>query len=135
MFVGRTGRTNDEGVAQLRTALSPFGYTVEAVDVTGCLHLKTAVTAVDDLTVLVNPAWIAADALSGLERMEVDPDEPMGANIVRVGDRLLYGASYPRTLARLRARGHAPLCVDASELAKAEGAVTCCSLIISRLSA
>lgn len=135
VFVGRTGRTNDEGVAQLRTALSPFGYTVEAVDVTGCLHLKTAVTAVDDLTVLVNPAWIAADALSGLERMEVDPDEPMGANIVRVGDRLLYGASYPRTLARLRARGHAPLCVDASELAKAEGAVTCCSLIISRLSA
>jgi dimethylargininase len=55
----------------------------------------------------------------------------MGANVVRVGDALLYGAAYPRTLARLTARAYAPLCVDASEVAKAEGAVTCCSLVIS----
>lgn len=129
-FAGRTGRTNDEGIAQLRAALAPHGYSVEAVDVTGCLHLKTAVTAVDDRTVLVNPAWIGADALAGLDRIEVDPAEPMGANVVRVGDSLLYGASYPRTRARLEARGYAPLCVDASELAKAEGAVTCCSLVM-----
>ncbi len=131
VFVGRTGRTNDEGITQLRAVLTPFGYSVEAVDVTGCLHLKTAVTALDDHTVLVNPAWIGADALAGLNRVEVDAAEPMGANIVRVGSGLLYGAAYPKTLARLHARGYTPVCVDASEVAKAEGAVTCCSLIVS----
>ena len=131
VFVGRTARTNDNGIAQLRTALEPFGYALEVVDVTGCLHLKSAVTAVDDNTVLVNPAWIAADALAGLGRIEVDPAEPMAANIVRVGDALLYPMGYPQTLARLKARGFAPLCVDASEIAKAEGAVTCCSLILN----
>jgi dimethylargininase len=130
VFAGRTGRTNDEGIAQLRAALAPHGYTVEAVDVTGCLHLKTAATAVDDRTVLVNPQWIDRRALAGLDVIEVDPAEPMGANIVRVGESLLYGASYPRTRARLEARGYRPVCVDASELAKAEGAVTCCSLVL-----
>ncbi|MCE9602840.1 MAG: dimethylargininase [Gemmatimonadetes bacterium] len=130
VFAGRTGRTNDEGIAQLRAALAPHGYTVEAIDVTGCLHLKTAVTAVDDRTVLANPQWIDLRALAGVDVIEVDPAEPMGANIVRVGEALLYGASYPRTRARLEARGHRPVCVDASELAKAEGAVTCCSLVL-----
>lgn len=130
VFVGRTGRTNEAGVAQLRAVLAPHGYTVEAIEVTGCLHLKTAVTAVDDRTVLLNPAWIDARALGGLDRIEVDPAEPMGANVVRVGDALLYGAAYPRTRARLEARGYRPVCVDASELAKAEGAVTCCSLVL-----
>jgi dimethylargininase len=131
VFVGRTLRTNDEGIAQLRAALAPFGYTVEGVTVTGCLHLKSAATALDDRTVLVNPAWIAPDAFEGLARVEVDPTEPMGANVVRVGDALLYGAAYPQTLARLVARGYAPVCVDASEVAKAEGAVTCCSLVMT----
>ncbi len=130
VFAGRTGRTNDEGIAQLRAALAGHGYTVEAVAVTGCLHLKSAVTTVDDQTVLVNPQWIDQATLSGLDVIEVDPTEPMGANIVRVGAALLYGASYPRTRARLEALGYSPVCVDASELAKAEGAVTCCSLLL-----
>lgn len=130
IVVGRTGRTNDTGITQLRALLAPFGYTVEGVAVTGCLHLKSAATAINDATVLVNPAWIGADALAGLERIAVDPAEPMAANIVRVGDALLYGAESPRTLARLTARGYEPACVDASELAKAEGAVTCCSLVM-----
>jgi len=130
VYVGRTGRTNDEGITQLRAALAPFGYNVLPVEVTGCLHLKTAVTAVDDHTALVNPAWIDLAALEGLDLIEVDPAEPMAANVVRVGDSLLYGASYPRTRARLEARGYRPVCVDASELAKAEGAVTCCSLVL-----
>lgn len=130
VFAGRTGRTNDDGIAQLRAALAPHGYTVEAVDVTGCLHLKTAVTAIDDATVLVNPAWVDARAFAPAAVVEVDPSEPMGANVVRIGDRLLYGGSYPRTLERLRARGHDVTTVDASELAKAEGAVTCCSLVM-----
>ena len=130
VFAGRTGRSNDAGIAQLRALLAPHGYTVQAVDVTGCLHLKTAVTAVSDSMVLVNPAWVDRSVFAPLVAIEVDPTEPMGANVVRVGAALVYGEAYPLTRARLEARGFSVHSVDASELAKAEGAVTCCSLVM-----
>ena len=130
VFVGRTARTNDAGIAQLRAILAPHGYVVEGVAVTGCLHLKTAVTALDDATVLVNPAWVDPAAFASLAAVAVDPAEPMAANVLRIGDALLYAEAYPRTRALLEARGYRLHLVDASELAKAEGAVTCCSLIL-----
>ena len=130
VFVGRTGRTNDEGIAQLRAALAPHGYAVHGVDITGCLHLKTAVTAVDDATVLLNPEWVNPVVFARFRVVEVDALEPMGANVLRIGEQLVYGASYPRTQVRLAQLGYALATVDASELAKAEGAVTCCSLVV-----
>jgi dimethylargininase len=130
VFVGRTGRTNDEGIAQLRAMLAPHRYDVRGVDVTGCLHQKTAVTSVDDATVLLNPAWVNRADFADFRVVEVDADEPMGANVLRIGDHLVYGASYPATQARLERLGYRVHAVDASELAKAEGAVTCCSLIL-----
>ncbi len=130
VFVGQTARTNSGGLTQLREALQPFGYTVQGIAVSGCLHLKSAVTALDDQTVLMNPAWVQRAEFGRYRVVDVDVEEPMGANVLRVGHALVYGASYPRTLERLRALGFAPQTVDASELAKAEGAVTCCSLIV-----
>lgn len=130
VYAGRTARTNDDGIAQLRAALAPLGYQVHGVDVTGCLHLKTAVTAVDDATMLLNPDWVNPAVFAAYRVVEVDPSEPMGANVLRVGGQLVYGASYPRTQARLSALGYALHTVDASELAKAEGAVTCCSVVV-----
>ena len=97
---------------------------------TGCLHLKTAVTAVDDSTVLLNASWVNREEFSAYRVVEVDASEPMAANVLRIGPELVYGAGYPRTLERLRALGYAPHTVDASELAKAEGAVTCCSVVL-----
>jgi dimethylargininase len=130
VYVGETGRTNAEGITQLRAALAPFGYAVCGVPVTGCLHLKSAVTAVDDATVLLNPSWVSASAFGAYRVLAVDEAEPMAANVLRVGDALVYGASFPRTLEMLHSAGVFPHTVDASELAKAEGAVTCCSLIL-----
>lgn len=130
VFVGHTGRTNEEGIAQLRAALAPHGYEVRGVDVTGCLHLKSAVTAVDDDTVLLNPAWVNPATFAEYRVVEVDTSEPMGANVLRIGDQLVYGAAYPRTQARLSSLGYALHIVDASELAKAEGALTCCSVVV-----
>ena len=130
VYVGETDRTNAEGIAQLRAALAPFGYTVQGVPVTGCLHLKTAVTAVDETTVLLNPAWVSAAAFGAYRVLAVNETEPMAANVLRVGDALVYGAAFPRTLELLRSAGVHPHTVDASELAKAEGAVTCCSLVL-----
>jgi dimethylargininase len=130
VFVGRSTRTNADAVAQMRQILTPHGYTVCDVEVRACLHLKSAVTALGDDLLLANPAWIDAPAFAGFERIDVDPKEGMAANALRVADRVIYPTAFPRTAERLAARGLRLELVDASELAKAEGAVTCCSLII-----
>jgi len=130
VFVGRSTRTNDAAVAQARQMLSPFGYTVCAVDVTGCLHLKSAVTALADNLLLANPAWIDRAAFVGFELVEVDPLEPMAANALRLDDRVIYPTAFPRSAERIARRGLRLELIDPSELAKAEGGVTCWSLII-----
>jgi dimethylargininase len=130
VFVGRSTRTNHAGVEQLRRILCPLGYEVRMTDVRGCLHLKSAVTAVSDETLLVNPAWVLTAELAGFDLIEVDPSEPFGANALRLSDRVLHGLAFPRTRERLERRGVRVCSVDMSELAKAEGAVTCCSILI-----
>lgn len=129
VFVGASSRTNRAGIEQLRRLVEYFGYSLEAVDVRGCLHLKSAVTVLSDGTLLMNREWVRPDAFGALDIVDVHADEPRGANIVRVDDQLLYSAAFPRTRERLEHRGHRVMCVDVSEIAKAEGAMTCCSLI------
>jgi dimethylargininase len=130
LFVGRSTRSNADGIEQLRSWLAPSGYAVEAVTVTGCLHLKSAATLVAPGTVLVNPHWVDPGTFAGLERIEVDPGESHAANALMVGGALLYPEAFPATRARLEAHGLRVVPVDLSELAKAEGAVTCCSLLV-----
>ena len=130
VFVGRSTRTNDAAIVQMRQLLAPFGYSVYGVAVTGCLHLKSAVSALADDLLLANPAWISREPFAGFEFVDVDPDEPMAANALRVGDRVIYPSAFPRTAERIARRDLRLESIDASELAKAEGAVTCCSVII-----
>jgi dimethylargininase len=130
VFVGRSTRTNDAAVTQMRRILGPFGYTVAGTDVRACLHLKSAVTALDDTRLLVNPRWIDPASFAGFTLVEVAPEEPTAANVLRLADRIIVPKAYPRTAERIAALGLRVELVDASELAKAEGAVTCCSLII-----
>ncbi len=129
VYVGLSTRTNASGVAQMRAALAPHGYTVCAVKVHGCLHLKSAITAVADDLLLVNPRWVEQDAFNGYRFVEVDPSEPMAANALRVGDVVIVSDACPRTAERLTRTGLHVRAIDASEVAKAEGAVTCCSVI------
>jgi dimethylargininase len=129
VFVGQTTRTNDAGIGQLRAAVASYGYSVMPASVRGCLHLKSAITALDDRTLLANRQWIAEEEFAAFDLQDVDATEPAAANIVRVDNSLLYAAAFPRTLERLERRGYAVTSVDVSEIAKAEGAVTCCSLI------
>jgi dimethylargininase len=130
VFVGISARSNETGRAQLRDLLAPFGYAVEGVATRECLHLKSAVTEVAEHTLLVNNAWLAdASPFSGYRIIEVDLEEVHAANAVRVGDTILYPDCFPKTLARLRAQGINVTTVDVSELQKAEGAMTCCSLL------
>ncbi len=131
VFVGLSGRTNTAGFEQLRRLLAPHDYEVEPVRTSGCLHLKSAVTQVTADGVLLNPAWLEPGAFAGLERIEVDPAEPAAANALLVGGTVIYPTAFPRTAARLERAGVRLERVDASELAKAEGGVTCCSLILA----
>ena len=80
---------------------------------------------------LINPAWVRANAFAGLDTVEIAPEEPGAANIVRVGSALLMAAEHARTRTRVESRGYRVHTVPADELAKAEGAVTCCSLIFT----
>jgi dimethylargininase len=120
----------------MRRVLAPFGYQVTAIDVRGCLHLKSAATAVGDDLLLMNRPWLPSFSslppgpLASFDCIDVDPNEPSAANALRVGDRIIYPASFPHTLERLRRRGLSVATVDASEVAKAEGGVTCCSLLL-----
>jgi dimethylargininase len=97
----------------------------------GCLHLKSAATLVADDLVLLNPAWVAPERFHPLRTLAVDPAEPFAANALRVGDTLIYPSEHPRTAQRLRAAGLSVREVPARELAKAEGGVTCCSLLLA----
>ena len=129
VFIGSSTRTNVTAVNQMRRFLRPLGYAVRGVAVEGCLHLKSAVTVVAPGTVLINRDWVPREAFAGLETIEVDPDEPAGANALRVDDVVVYPAAFPKTRARLEQSGLRVRVVDVDELAKAEGGVTCCSLI------
>lgn len=129
IFVGLSGRTSREGLEQLASIATPLGYDVVAVAMEGCLHLKSAVTAVAADTLLLNPVWVDRAAFAGLEIVEVDANEPYAANSLLVGGSVIHPSAFPRTREKLVARGLDVRDVDVSELAKAEGAVTCCSLV------
>ncbi len=131
VWVGRSSRSDALGVEQLAAVLAPHGYEVRVVDVRGCLHLKSAVTAVGDGLLLANPAWVDPTVFDGVEVIPVDPAEPMGANALWTGSRVIYAAAFPRTARRLESHGLELETVEVDELAKAEGAVTCCSILLA----
>lgn len=130
ILIGESARTNAEGIHQVRELVSRFGYTVQAVSVAGCLHLKSAVTRVAEGTVLVNSAWIDPAVLAGLERIEVDAHEPLAANALWCGEGVLCSSAYARTRERLERRGLQVSALEVGELAKAEAGLTCCSLLV-----
>ncbi len=129
LFCGISRRTNREGARQLAEIVQQFGYTVVEVEVSGCLHLKSAICPLADDTVLLNPRWIAVKAFDRLKILEVADDEAGAANVLRIGRKIIMPASFPRTRESLERSGFEVLTVDISELQKAEAGVTCSSLI------
>jgi len=129
LYVGVSRRSSQTGIAQLAAALAPFGYRVQAVPLTGCLHLKSAVTPVGADVLLINRQWVDAGHFAGMRFIEVHPSEPHGANALLLGQVVIYPDSFVYTRQRLEEAGIAVKTVPASEVQKAEGAVTCCSLI------
>ncbi|WP_349636857.1 dimethylargininase [Streptomyces sp. 549] len=125
-YVGRGGRTDDEGIAQLAAVFRPLGVRVVTVPVSLVLHLKTAVTALPDGTVIGHPPLVEHREL--FPRFLAVPEES-GAHVVLLGEgRLLMAAGAPRTADLLASLGHTPVPVDISEFEKLEGCVTCLSV-------
>jgi dimethylargininase len=129
LYVGESSRSNAEGMRQLQELVGGFGYRVQPVPIRGCLHLKSAVTAPRDDTLLLQPEWVDAASFPGFRIVDVDPGEEHAANVLRIGDGVVMPDCFPRTAQRLREAGIDVTTVDLSELQKAEGATTCCSLV------
>ena len=129
IFVGRTPRTNDEGIRQLAAAAEPHGYEVVPITPRGCLHLKSAVTYAGMETVVLNPDWIDVDLFSRWQSVPVAAEEPFGANVLVIGGTVHTAASAPRTRKKLDALGFDTRELDTSEFEKAEAALTCLSLL------
>ena len=126
IVVGRSERTNEAGIMQFQRIVSAFGYRVDSVPVTRCLHLKSAVTRVGE-ELLVNPDWVDAALFSAM--IEIDRAEPFAANALLLNSVVVFPEEFAKTRQILERRGIFVEPVPAGELAKAEGGVTCCSII------
>src|ERR1700760_5016322 len=127
VYVGRGGRTNGEGIRQLRSLLAPLGRTVIAVPLGNVLHLKSAVTALPDGTFLLLPELVPAGLFPAVRPVS----EEGGCHVVPLGgDRVLIATSAPQTADLLDDLGFSPVVVDISEFEKLEGCVTCLSVLL-----
>src|SRR5271169_1520649 len=129
VFVGVTQRSNPEGIRQSAVILAMFGYDVTAVPVTGCLHLKSAVTSLGGKTLLGNREWFDWKRLEGFDWVDVDASEPHAGNALTIGETVVFPASFPKTRERIIVQGFRVESLDISELQKAESGLTCSSLI------
>jgi len=129
LYVGESPRTNAEGVRALREAIMPFGYSVTSVPVHGCLHLKTACSALSDGRFLVNANWIDVSPLPKTMLVDVPDDEPWAGDVLVIGQKIIFSDVFPNTGRMLNDAGFETLPVTVSEFAKVEGGVTCLSLV------
>ena len=126
VYVGRGGRTNAEGIRQLRALVTPLGYTVVAVPVTKALHLKSAVTALPDGTVIGYAPLVDDPSVFG--RYLAVPEAEGVAVVVLADDTVLMSSAAPKSSALIADLGYRVLTADISEFEKLEGCVTCLSV-------
>jgi dimethylargininase len=129
VYAGLTTRTDADGVAALAAAIAPAGYAVTPVPVDGILHLKSAASVVAPGLLLADPEHVDPAVFAGFEVVPVADGESPAANALRVGDTVLLPTGFPATRRLLEDRGLTVRAVENGELAKAEGGLTCCSLI------
>jgi dimethylargininase len=131
LFVGRSTRSNDAGIAELATTVTPLGYSVQSVEIQDCLHLKSACTYLGRGTLLANRGWVDMGPFRNARVIDVAPGEPAAADVLAIGDTVIIPASFPETARILDRAGWHVFPIDVSELQKAEAGVTCMSLIFT----
>ncbi len=131
VFIGVSRRTNDEGARQLAEILREEGFNSVPVDIRASqrlLHLKSGIACLDAGVLALVPELAARPEFAGFQVVPVDPAEEYAANCVRVNDRFLLAAGFPRFLAALRERGNETIVLDVSEFRKMDGGLSCLSL-------
>ncbi len=131
VFVGLSSRTNEAGYDQLSRAVEVHGYRAIPVAVGRCLHLKSAVSALDDETLLINPNWIDSGKLHGFRLVQVAESEPFAANCLALNGIVHLSARCERTRELLEGRGFVTRILKITEFEKAEAALTCLSLVFN----
>lgn len=129
LFVGLSSRTNGRGIEALCRIAEPLGYTVVTVMVNGGLHLTTGCGVVNDETILLNPRWLDSRAFKGLRQLHVSEDEPWAANTIRINEMVCLEQGAPRTIDLVQPYAGRIETLDISEFRKAEGSLSCLSLI------
>ena len=132
IFVGNSFRTNTEGIESFKNILTPFGYHIIPVPMKDCLHLKSAVTALDDTTILACTKWLDTSLFSDYKIIDVPDSEAHAANSLYINGTVIVHEGYPETINILKNNGLAVKTVDISELLKAESGLTCSSIIFKQ---
>jgi dimethylargininase len=129
IFIGRSARTNDAGIGRAREVFAPLGFTVVAVEVAQELHLKSVCSPLDDRRMLLAAGSLAPEAFAGVEIILIDAHEAIAANAVGHAGRAIVAAGCPGAARAIERAGFGTVAVDTSEMRKADGALTCLSIL------
>jgi dimethylargininase len=128
IYVGESPRTDSTGVEALASIMSRFGYETIPVPVSGCLHLKTGCTALDEQTVIINPDWVDPQPFEPFTKLTTLSEEPFGTNVLPVNGTICMNEAFPATIEMVRSHGYRVTSTDISEFVKAEAGLTCMSV-------
>lgn len=130
LFVGLSSRTNAQGIKELSRITEPLGYSLSPVNIKSSLHFKTACSAINDETLLVNPNWIDLEPFKGFNVLFTPDDESWAANTLRISDITCLQAGFPKTVELVERLHHRIEILDISEFRKAEAGISCLSIIL-----
>ncbi len=127
-YVGRSARTNAEGIRQLTEILAKYGMTCSEVKLEEVLHLKTGVNYLENNNMLVSGEFVTKPDFEKYNKVEIPEDEAYAANCIWVNDTVIVPEGYPAVLAAVQSLGYKTLLVDTSEYRKLDGGLSCLSL-------
>ena len=132
ILVGRSARTDAEGIAEMTSIVAPYGYAVREVHTPpGVLHFKTDCSLLDEETILATNRLAASGCFEGYRVIETAEGEEACANAIRFNNLVLFPAGFPKTLEKLLASGFEVQRIGNSEAAKLDGGMSCLSLRFS----
>ena len=127
-FVGRSARTNEEGIRQFSEILAKYGYTCSEVKLEEVLHLKTGVNYLENNNLLVSGEFVNKPNFKKYHKYIIPEEEAYAANCIWVNDTVIVPEGYPAVLAAVKQMGYQTLTVDTSEFRKLDGGLSCLSL-------
>lgn len=131
VWIGLSSRSNKSAVEQVAKILLKYNYEIKGVELKDCLHLKSAVTQVSKNTLLINSNLVDKKYFEGFDFIEVHRDEPFAGNALLINETVIFPSAFSKTLQRLKDKNIKIISVDNSEVIKAEGGVTCCSIVFN----